>query len=515
MTPPPPSCPRNDRKACDWRTRPLSPDKLIYARCDSHYLIPLWRLLRARLLGADTFANRQDASEEKTLHELKRRLHAEHRQQLQLQEKEAYQERRLAGISAMEAGLQAPAGSSGLTVENLAANAQVRSRPRSPATVKEEPWTSEWDRPEDCHRQARSRSSSFFKSDLESIGESDSLEPRLGRCSLGGMGSDVSDTLQEEEDGEQSDGFEDGVDHAASGGHGFDLSDGIMEIVEETDEEEDDSDYVDEDEDLWEGWGDEEPATAIEPDAGVTTADFSGASSSAVIAAENKDNIKGNERVSSASTPSPPVSTSAITPGAAPLSTSAVVESNDSADALSRARPEFDAGGSRARTADGGGSFRTDCTGPSSLALSAEEQELRTDGVRLLWKALSRAQVAAAVLWRPAPKANRQDSHNERHFRTAMQRLQPPRWTEVNVRVYEDIYLWRDRTARRMDDGPAYVCPGDMLIDVALALPKSLDALRRVSAPLSRVLGSADTPEAVELVQLVRNVLGLPEEESL
>ncbi|CAM9203266.1 unnamed protein product [Laminaria digitata] len=130
-----------------------------------------------------------------------------------------------------------------------------------------------------------------------------------------------------------------------------------------------------------------------------------------------------------------------------------------------------------------------------------------------MWKSLSRAQLAASVLWRPAAPAKRKDSHNERHFRTAVQRLKPPRWTEVNVKVYEEIYLWRDRTARRVDDGATYVCPGDTLIDVALALPTTLDALRRVSAPLSPVLGHGDTPEAVELVGVLRVALGLPEEE--
>lgn len=141
------------------------------------------------------------------------------------------------------------------------------------------------------------------------------------------------------------------------------------------------------------------------------------------------------------------------------------------------------------------------------------EAVVLTDGVRLVWKALSRTQTAAAVLWRPAQEAKRQDSHNERHFRTAVQRLKPPRWSEVNVRVYEEIYLWRDRTARRMDDGAAYVCPGDILIDVALAMPKTLDDLRRVSAPLSPVLGHADTPEALELVRVVRVALGIPAEQ--
>ncbi|CAN0586985.1 unnamed protein product, partial [Ectocarpus sp. 12 AP-2014] len=44
-------------QSCDWRERPLSEEKLVYARCDSHYLIPLWRLLRARLLAADTLSS--------------------------------------------------------------------------------------------------------------------------------------------------------------------------------------------------------------------------------------------------------------------------------------------------------------------------------------------------------------------------------------------------------------------------------------------------------------------------
>ncbi|CAN0480384.1 unnamed protein product, partial [Hapterophycus canaliculatus] len=64
-------------QACDWRERPLSPDKLMYARCDAHYLIPLWRLLRARLLAADTFSNREDAKEAEELREIKRGLDAD------------------------------------------------------------------------------------------------------------------------------------------------------------------------------------------------------------------------------------------------------------------------------------------------------------------------------------------------------------------------------------------------------------------------------------------------------
>ncbi|CBJ34135.1 expressed unknown protein [Ectocarpus siliculosus] len=130
-----------------------------------------------------------------------------------------------------------------------------------------------------------------------------------------------------------------------------------------------------------------------------------------------------------------------------------------------------------------------------------------------MWKSLSRAHVATAVLWRPSREAKGEDAHSERHFRTAEQRLRPPRWSEINVRVYEDIFVWRDRTARRLDDGVAYVCPGDTLIEVALAMPTTVDGLRRVAVPLSPVLGNGDTPEAAELVRVVRVALGLTGED--
>jgi hypothetical protein len=39
-------------QSSDWRERPLQPDALQYARLDTHYLLPLWRLLSARVTAA-------------------------------------------------------------------------------------------------------------------------------------------------------------------------------------------------------------------------------------------------------------------------------------------------------------------------------------------------------------------------------------------------------------------------------------------------------------------------------
>ncbi|CAN0449853.1 unnamed protein product, partial [Ectocarpus sp. 12 AP-2014] len=188
---------KQDMKSCDWRERPLSEEKLVYARCDSHYLIPLWRLLRARLLAADTLSSRQDGGEEKdgreeaALREIKRRLDEDQRReegprQMQLppQSTPPSTEGAGSGIVAMNGATTAAelasdhsrSGSSTAAVVdgNLPARSPVRSGACSPAAATQlawEPWMSEWDDPEDCHRRERSRSGSFFRPDLESIHE--------------------------------------------------------------------------------------------------------------------------------------------------------------------------------------------------------------------------------------------------------------------------------------------------------------------------------------------------------
>lgn len=137
---------------------------------------------------------------------------------------------------------------------------------------------------------------------------------------------------------------------------------------------------------------------------------------------------------------------------------------------------------------------------------------LQANGVSLLWNAVNRAQLAASVLWQPKAEPRREDAHKDRHFRRVVKTLPSCRWTHVNARVYEDIYLWRDRTARCLDDGPSYVCSMEVLIDVALALPTTLSELRQVTASLSPVLGSRNSSEAIELVRVIRGSLDLHRE---
>lgn len=556
------SCPFLHRgflqKACDWRERPLSPEKLTYARCDSHYLIPLWGLTRARLLGADTFASREDARQEREMQEIKRSLDA-----AQNEKESRWKRQQLPVSSDLKAGNGGVRPPSVVADPGSVVDATGQTEPRgsgavSPVLNAEEGWAAEWDDPEDCHRRARSRSGSFFKTDLESINESEyttDVGRRGSGAALGGeaFGSDELAAAFDEDDEEDmgtetgATGFERSSQAASEGASPIPAANGSVDesigslsahndvheegwsvqangigdedIGENADEHEaasdDDEGDEDEDEDLWEGWGEEAPddnasATGIEEK----------------VSGSTKHEATGDDKDAVIDTPAIPAPTASVV---ASDDTAAAQEkifmSNGIAGSISNesstsafSTSSAPTGGSRGKGICGrrgarSGSKRSRKLGKDPPVLEHDQRQVvLTDGVRLMWKALSRTQLAAVVLWKPAPEAKREDSHNERHFRTAVQRLTPPRWSEINVRVYEDIYLWRDRTARRMDDGAAYVCPGDILIDVALAMPKTLEDLRRVSAPLSPVLGDADTAEALELVKVVRVALGLPEE---
>lgn len=487
------------RKTCDWRERPLSADKLMYARCDSHYLLPLWWLLRARLLGADTVANREERKEEYEI--------------LALDEDGRHINDFSDPGGRMEPpgteGAGAPAsGSREAWLDPTQGDTEGLGRvvgPESPLQMAEDQWTTAWDNPEHCHRRERSRSGSLFRSDLESIEESATEGTGGGNDSVSGSSygrrtfrfeeSDTSVAFLEEYDQEDVDLV--GVGGSTGGDVGsllpFDLGENLVGDDEEPEDEGEEGEYEeDEDEDLWDGWGCEAPG--VEGGGGETAA----AAVERAVGAGNKDASVLPENVSTSATALQGPPEAAAFDGDVP---------NLSMKPGSLSTLETGGGGSRR-----GGKKCKRKKALKIAALPSDEHILHTDGMWLIWKAFCRTQLAAAVLWQPTLEAKRQDSHNERHFRTAMQRLKPPRWSEVNIRVYEDIYLWRDRTARCMDDGISYVCPGDVLIDIALALPKTLDELRRVSVPLSPVLGEADTPAAEELVRVVRVSLGLSDD---
>lgn len=590
----------------------------MYARCDSHYLIPLWRLMRARLLAEDNEANRMDAREEAELLAVER-LYLEakrteertaerekKRQKEEAKERNDYRQRcdgeqqhglalpdeicdELVGedesdvgesagrVSPRSAMMQSPtaisngshfsSGSHGVgalgsgQISPAACGGKRRGRSGSPvaaAAFAEEPWTSHWEDPEDCHRQQRSRSGSFFRSELESIHEkSDSIGNGIGigfaaggaeiaeiatAGRLFGEREAVATFIEEDEEGE---GEEDGeMDTSFMDNGGVGGSDGS----------DDNDDHDDEDEDLWEGWGHQEGdfvVPELEPalDQGQERTDVEANSPAegTVIhgvdqALPPEDTVIGGDDQTPMARSLPPVANTPVVVSAADegdvveggggsgggstnlsLPNSripAAIETGPSSmsiENIDESRVGSKQGmerGVQAPVQRQGGSSSKGGGGRVVVETLPYEYILHRDGVRLLWKTLSRTQMAAGLLWHRAPDARREGAHNERHFRTAVQRLTAPRWSEVNVYVYEEIYLWRDRTARRLDDGPTYVCAGDILIDVALALPKTIDALRRVSCPLSPVLGNGDTPEAVDLVKVVRVALGLPEGEA-
>lgn len=510
-------------KTCDWRERPLSSEKLSYARCDSHYLIPLWWLLRARLLAEDREADREDAQGRTEVRAMDGRLRGDTRPQ---EDKNRSMQHSSTGHVVEDSTGEGGNANSDVQVAGASSSSSLRSVPspvrasdgktpwmstgsrvvvpsggsESPVALAQESWPVEWESPEDCHKNQRSRSGSIMRSDLESINECDSVGG--GSSSRNLLESDFSVGLEEDEDeegqekgsgrvyglGVHSELRENGCisfdeEMESAGGSGADdgsLSNGADE---------------DEDEDLWEGWG-EQAAEATE------------AGEAGVVDRESMSNDPSDGPVLPPSLPLHVVTTPASNSATPAMvdTPSAVVMNPDASDkqpasSSQRSSGGFDEVGEGAPTGDSTG-----------MKLSPHDHLLQTDGVWMMWRAVHRTQVAASVLWRPTAEAQRESAHKERHFRTAVQRLKPPRWTDLNARVYEDIYMWRDRTARRLDDGPSYVCSGDILIDVALALPTTLGDLRRVSVPLSPVLGTGNTPEAIELVRVVRDALGLPPE---
>lgn len=485
---------------------------LFYARCDSHYLIPLWHMLRARMLAEDTEAKRADSREGREIRAIERRLRNETREMLKEERgRKNLRNGHLEGpgknidadsdsqVVALPSSSPRSVSSAGLphgqkASRNKGSGSVGVHGTESPVAYAQEPWPIQWEYPEDCHRRQRSRSGSILRSDLESIHESDSV----GTPAIGGGGGGGGRTLLEsdfstafEEEGEDTDeGQEEGaVRGHGVGSHGELGFNGNIPFDVETDADVDDSgagdgflsdeDGEDEDEDLWEGWG--------EQDGGAMGA------SEATAGVDQEPSLNGPGSIYEI--PKVVDASSAMIAGPPASNEQPIVTNEEAAEGSADVRRHASA----AAAASGG-------------QLSPHDRALQTDGVRLMWKALCRAHLATSVLWKPAPEGQREGAYRERHFRTAVQRLTPPRWTDVNVLVYEEIYLWRERTARRLDDGPAYVCSGDILIDVALALPTTLDDLRRVSVPLSPVLGTGSTPEATELVQVVRNALGLPVE---
>lgn len=469
---------------CDWRERPLDPQKILYARCDSHYLIPLWRLMRARLLAEDTEANREDAREELEVAVIRRHLAAQQRQEEALP----------SSLPVRAAG--APGNGRRGSGSGVA--------PESPVRFPDDQWTSEWDSPRDCHRRERTRSGSFFYSDLESINESPCLSESAADASGGSGDAKVPNTFVEEENYMDS-----GSEDVMPGGiltdpmltHLNDLpEDAELSFMMDEDDGEDDNedDYDDEDEDLWEGWGQAEEKVGSVTDTAEPAVD------------DGQTAAKGDD-VAIGSGSATATSTTAVSPDG-----TRVLQHGGVADVSSVAN---DSGGAtELRRSNSAGadpdSSKEDSKGTgSAIVVPTYDYMLHSDGVRLLWKTLLRTQVTAGVLWRPSSPMRREDAHKERHFRAAVQRLTTPRWSDVNVKAYEEVFLWRDRTARRLDDGIMYVCPADILLDVALVLPTTLDALSRISTPLSPVLGRGNTSEALELVKVVRGVLALPEED--
>ncbi|CAM9445150.1 unnamed protein product, partial [Choristocarpus tenellus] len=190
---------------CDWRERPLSEEKVIYARSDSHYLIPLWYVLRERLLVVDTgedpaaIANSDAVVSPGSAPETITKVTAPGATP-PVETMDSSQTGLIDGVDpGSDAGLMGSVGSvkvvdgTEIAVSDLIATPPGKvavSRGRflhgSPAesamtaeaaasvaalSGEEDEWAGEWDSPETWHKFVRSRSGSLYRSRLESIDE--------------------------------------------------------------------------------------------------------------------------------------------------------------------------------------------------------------------------------------------------------------------------------------------------------------------------------------------------------
>lgn len=116
---------------------------------------------------------------------------------------------------------------------------------------------------------------------------------------------------------------------------------------------------------------------------------------------------------------------------------------------------------------------------------------------------LLRCQKGVARLWEPKDKCKPGDHRRQRAFKAA--RRDRRRWGDRHSAAFAALYLWRDRTARELDDGPHYLCSVETLVAVAQRLPPDLAALRSVQLPLSPALGDGGNALGAALLRTIKD----------
>ena len=105
---------------------------------------------------------------------------------------------------------------------------------------------------------------------------------------------------------------------------------------------------------------------------------------------------------------------------------------------------------------------------------------------------------------------NRPQNATGRH--EAVAELEAHSWSDRSLtRVFRALYRWRIEAAELADESPYFVCPSDLLVDIACRPPANAEGLLLIAMPLPPLLGDGTTRYAQLLLKAVASAL---EEES-
>eukprot|EP01041_Mallomonas_annulata_P003621 gene3621-7203_t len=119
-------------------------------------------------------------------------------------------------------------------------------------------------------------------------------------------------------------------------------------------------------------------------------------------------------------------------------------------------------------------------------------EALHMDGYHKLARVLLRSQQACARLWTPPASCDDQCPEGAKRLVKTMRDVRRKgmlrsvgrdRWGERNNIALRLLIMWRDAVARERDESPAFLCPADVLVEYAKAMPSSRDEVLRIRMP--------------------------------
>mmetsp|Transcript_28590 Transcript_28590/g.37445 ORF Transcript_28590/g.37445 Transcript_28590/m.37445 type:complete len:839 (-) Transcript_28590:117-2633(-) len=124
------------------------------------------------------------------------------------------------------------------------------------------------------------------------------------------------------------------------------------------------------------------------------------------------------------------------------------------------------------------------------------------DGQQRLREFMIRCQKGVSKLWKPKVEVGPVDYKKVKLYKYAKRNKKT--WSDLSTAVFAELFQWRDRTARELDEGLHYLCSTETLVEIARKAPDDVKVLRTIAQPLSAALGDGDNPLGESLLQAVK-----------